>query len=75
MFYVQIAQLYVYKRRASSRYVLAVLGFGEQHLFDPGYVMVPPAGRPTALPLWVPALKAGCLRGGGMVSGRCVAEE
>lgn len=41
----------------------------------PHVVVVPSAGCPTALPLWVPALSAGCLRGGGMVSGRYDAEE
>lgn len=47
----------------------------QQEMFDPSVVVVPPAGRPTAVPLWVPALRAGCLRGGGMVSGRYDAEE
>lgn len=31
--------------------------------------MVPSAGCPTAVSLWVPALRACCLGGGGMVSG------
>lgn len=28
-------------------------------------VVVPSAGPPTAIPLWVPALRAGCLGGRG----------
>ncbi len=37
----------------------------QQQMFDPHVVVVPSAGRPTAVPLWVPALRAGCLREGG----------
>lgn len=34
-------------------------------------VVVPSAGPPTTIPLWVPALRASCLGGGGgTVSGR-----
>lgn len=31
-------------------------------MFDPGVVMVPSAGRPAAVPLWVPALNTSCFR-------------
>lgn len=41
----------------------------KQQMFDPGIVMVPSAGCPTAVSLWVPALRASCLREGGTVSG------
>lgn len=44
-------------------------------MFDRRVVVVPSAGRPTAVPLWVPALRAGGLRGGGMVSGRYDSDE
>lgn len=37
----------------------------QQKMFDPRVVMVPSAGCPTAVSLWVPALRAGCLREGG----------
>lgn len=47
----------------------------QQQMFDPLVVMVASAGPPNAVPLWVPALRAGCLRGGGMVSGRYDTEE
>lgn len=47
----------------------------QQQMFDPHVVVVASAGSSTTISLWVPALRADCLRGGGMVSGHDDAEE